>query len=119
MSTIITPPGLMKRWFCLSAAAFIATSTSQLSPGGVYFGTDAHLEAADAAEALRGAYFGGVVGEGRHLVAEAGRPFVKILPASCIPSPESPQKRTTTLSRVLTCVFCNIIFGYTPGAMPP
>ena len=67
-----------------------------------------HLKSRDTAQsALRSADFSRIVGESGDLVAPADT-LEKMLPASCIPSPESPEKRTTTFSKVLTFVFSNI-----------
>ena len=66
-------------------------------------GTDVYLETADTCERpLRGADVGGIVGNVEIPLPTVALTVEKMFPASCIPSPESPEKRTTTWSSSLT-----------------
>src|SRR3954464_854500 len=98
---IVAPRRISPR-FAFSAAGFIATSTSGASPG-VRMSRDAKwiwnadTPATVPAGARISAGKSGSVARSLPKIAVAS---VNRLPASCIPSPESPAMRTTTRSRV-------------------
>src|SRR3954453_15602126 len=99
---MIVPPFSRASRFFLSAAGFIATSTFGLSPGGrmsreAKWIWNADTPASVPAGARISAGKSGSVARSLPKIAVAS---VNRLPASCIPSPESPAIRTTTRSRV-------------------
>src|SRR3984885_5142571 len=90
--------------FALSAAGFIATSTFGVSPGvrmsrEAKWIWNAETPASVPAGARISAGKFGSVARSLPTIAVAS---VNRLPTSCIPSPESPAKRTTTRSRSST-----------------
>src|SRR4051794_29650242 len=98
--------------FAFSAAGFIATRTSGVSPG-VRMSRDAKWiwNADTPATVPAGARISaGKSGSVARSLPKTAVASVKRLPASCIPSPESPAMRTTTRSRVSV--------AFTPRLMP-
>ena len=100
LSAMISPPGLSACTLVFSAAGFIATSTSGASPA-VSIAVDPKL--IWNAETPNSVPCGARISAGksgnvaRSLPASAVE-RVNCPPVSCIPSPESPAKRTTTAS---------------------
>ena len=102
--TISVAPRSSSARFALSAAGFIATSTFGLSPGvrmsrEAKWIWNAETPASVPAGARISAGKFGSVARSLPIRAVAS---VNRLPASCIPSPESPAKRITTRSRSST-----------------
>ncbi len=101
LTRIVAPRRISPR-FAFSAAGFIATSTSGVSPGvrmlrEAKWIWKAETPATVPAGARISAGKSGSVARSLPKTAVAS---VKRLPASCMPSPESPAMRTTTRSRV-------------------
>ena len=99
--TMIVAPGSSWATLALSAAGFIATSTLGVSPGVAMsraakwiwkLETPARLPAGARISA-------GKLGSVARSLPNTAVASVKRPPASCMPSPESPAKRTMTRSR--------------------
>ena len=120
-STMIVAPFLMSARFALSAAGFIATSTSGESPG-VRMSWSAKWTWND--ETPGSVPWGARISAGKFGSVERSLPklavsWVKRSPVSCMPSPESPAKRMITRSSCLTCLvtLCRLLSaGSAPGA---
>ena len=102
--TITVPPFSTVPTFVISAAGFIATSTFGWSPGvrmsrEAKWIWNAETPCGVPAGARISAGKSGSVARSLPTIAVAS---VKRLPVSCIPSPESPAKRTTTRSSFST-----------------
>ena len=99
--TMIVAPRSSSGRLAFSAAGFIATSTFGASPG-VRMSREAKWiwNADTPASVPAGARISaGKFGSVARSLPSTAVASVKRLPASCMPSPESPAKRTTTRSR--------------------
>ena len=102
--TMIVAPRSSSGRFALSAAGFIATSTLGASPG-VRMSREAKWiwNAETPASVPAGARISaGKFGSVARSLPTTAVASVNRLPASCMPSPESPAKRTITRSRSST-----------------
>ncbi len=103
---MIVAPFLMSARLALSAAGFIATSTSGESPG-VRMSWSAKCTWNDDTPGR--VPWGARISAGKFGRVERSLPndavsWVKRSPVSCMPSPESPAKRMITRSSCLTCL---------------
>ena len=127
VSTITRPPGLSACTFTLSAAGFIATSTSGASPAVVISCEPKLIWKAETPNSVPcGARISaGKSGKVARSLPASAVDRVNWPPVSCMPSPESPAKRTTTASGAVSCteasVSCSaeivaivILFGHVP-----
>src|SRR4051812_45657894 len=92
--------------FALSAAGFIATSTSGLSPGVfTWWSAKCSWNAETPGRVPAGALISaGKSGNDDRSLPNSAVSDVKRSPVSCIPSPESPANRMMTRSRCCTCL---------------
>ena len=98
--TTITPPGLSVPMFTISAAGFIATSTSGASPG-VWMSSELNCswKPETPGRVPAGARISaGKSGSVARSLPKSALVRVNWLPVTCMPSPESPAKRITTRS---------------------
>jgi len=100
--TMMTPLSRRSRRFALSAAGFIATSTSGASPGVWMSWSAMRTWKADTPGSVPA---GARISAGKSGSVERSLPisadvFVNCVPVSCMPSPESPAKRMTTSETV-------------------
>ena len=99
------PPIFRSRSSTVSAAGFIATSTSTASPGVITSPLPKWIWNADTPNVVP---VGALISAGKSGNVEKSLPAsavssVNWLPVTCIPSPESPANRITTESRVSRC----------------
>jgi hypothetical protein len=98
--TMIVPPGLRSERFALSAAGFIATSTSGWSPGvRMSWSAKCSWKLDTPGRVPAGARISaGKFGNVARSLPKAAASDVNRSPVNCIPSPESPANRITTRS---------------------
>src|SRR5437867_3143174 len=98
------PPDLRSPTFILSAAGFMATRTSRSSPGvNTSFEEKLSWKALTPASVPAGARISaGKSGRVARSLPASADSVVNCMPVTCMPSPESPAKRMTTVSRVST-----------------
>ena len=102
VSAMISPPGLSASTLVLSAAGFIATSTSGASPAVVMSVEPKLIWKAETPNSVPcGARISaGKSGKVARSLPASAVDKVNWPPVNCMPSPESPAKRTTTASGV-------------------
>jgi hypothetical protein len=99
---ISTPPSTRSLRLVLSAAGFIATSTSGASPG-VWISLDEKCSwkpDTPNSEPAGARISAGKSGNVEMSLPASAAALVNSVPVSCMPSPESPANRITTRSRV-------------------
>ena len=106
VSTITSPPGLSAGKFTFSAAGFIATSTSGASPAVLIARLPKLIWNALTPNSVPcGARISaGKSGKVARSLPASAVDSVNCPPVSCMPSPESPAKRTTIASGTSVCV---------------
>ena len=109
LTMIVAPRGTSPR-LALSAAGFIATSTSGASPG---VSTSWSAKCSWKLETPGRVPWGARISAGKFGRVDRSLPIaavslVKRSPVSCIPSPESPAKRITTRSSVWTVLLLTV-----------
>ena len=114
LSAMISPPGFSAGTLVFSAAGFIATSTSGASPA-VEISVEPKLiwKAETPNSVPCGARISaGKSGKVARSLPDSAADRVNCPPVSCMPSPESPAKRTTTASGVLSVAgFAEVLFS--------
>ena len=102
VSAITRPPGRRSRRFTISAAGFIATSTSTSSPGVRISILPKWIWKAETPNVVpAGARISaGKSGKVARSLRASAVSTVNWEPVTCMPSPESPANRITTESRV-------------------
>ena len=106
LSTISEVPGFMSGRLALSAAGFIATSTSGESPAvrmswsAKWTWNDETPGSVPWGARISAGKFGSVIKS----LPKAADSWVNRSPVSCMPSPESPANRMITRSSCLTCL---------------
>src|SRR4051812_37123490 len=113
-STMSRPPPGRSARLALSAAGFIATSTSGASPGVMmsWSAKCSWKELTPGRVPVGARISAGKLGSVDRSLPKDAVSLVNRLPVSCMPSPESPASRMTTRSRVTT------LLTRPPGAEP-